>query len=223
MNLYHVVNHGVEGRNLFLDSGDYARFVHDLFEFNDMAPVLNSGRIATLNGLRNQSFGTDRERIVDIHAWCLMRDHYHILVSERVDGGLTKFLRKLNVGYANYVNDRYARRGTLFRGRTKKVLIERQAHFLYVVHYIHFNPLDYLRTANKWRSGTVGSQAEALKHLHAYKWSSYLDYIGTKNFPSVLATSLYTDVYPRYQDAATEYLASLEEDNLLPLELRCES
>ena len=50
---------------------------------------------------------SSEKRIVDIHGWCLMRNHYYLLLSERVEGGLTTFMRKLNTGYTNYFNERY--------------------------------------------------------------------------------------------------------------------
>jgi len=211
--LYHVLNRGVEGRDLFLDSSDYVRFVHNLYQFNDAAPALQSDRRSVSDvGFTKPNI---RERIVDVHGWCLMKNHYHLLLSERIEGGLTLFLRKLNVGYANYFNERYARSGTLFQGRTKKVLIERDAHFLYILHYIHLNPLDYLKGAERWRvrnKSGVKSTKEALEYLDSYRWSSYQDYAGEKNFPSILTTSLFKGALGNYPRALTEYLRDAESD-----------
>ena len=211
--LYHVLNRGVEGRDLFLDSSDYVRFVHNLYQFNDAAPALQSDRRSVSDvGFTKPNI---RERIVDVHGWCLMKNHYHLLLSERIEGGLTLFLRKLNVGYANYFNERYARSGTLFQGRTKKVLIERDAHFLYILHYIHLNPLDYLKGAEEWRirnKNGVKSTKEALEYLDGYRWSSYQDYAGEKNFPSILTTSLFKGALGNYSKALAEYLRDAESD-----------
>lgn len=153
--------------------------------------------------------------LVDIHGWALMKDHYHLLLSERIENGISLFLRKLNVGYANYVNERYERRGTLFRGRTKKILIEHNAHFLYILHYIHLNPLDYLQGAEKWRlrsKSGIHNTNEALEYLTSYRWSSYLDYSGQKNFPSILTTSLFKDAFDDYHESLREYLRDSELD-----------
>jgi len=217
MELWHALNRGVEGRNLFLDSQDYARFVHNLYEFNDKTPVdSNHSRLfdtSRMMGLRNPSLGRARKLLVDIHGWALMKDHYHLLLSERIVGGLSLFLRKLNVGYANYVNERYERKGTLFQGRTKKILIGRQSHFLYILHYLHLNPLDYLHGAQKWRlrnKSGIRSVREALNYLDTYRWSSYLDYSGKKNFPSILTTSLFKDALGDYHNSLNEYLHDAE-------------
>lgn len=226
MELWHALNHSIEGRDLFLDSRDYARFVHDLYEFNDSDPVdSNHSRHSyhsEMMGFVNPSFRKVRKRLVDIHGWVLMKDHYHLLLSERIENGISLFLRKLNVGYANYVNERYERKGTLFRGRTKKILIEHNAHFLYILHYIHLNPFDYLRGAEKWRlrsKSSIRNINEALKYLDSYRWSSYLDYIGKKNFPSILTTSLFKDALGNYNDSLNEYLRDAEHDSIIELDL----
>ena len=156
MELYHVINKGVDGRKIFIDTQDYARFVHDLYEFNDTAPALEFHRASSRT--ENVGRGTSyiRKRLVDIHGWELMKNHFHLLLSERIENGITLFLRKMS-GYARYFNERHKRRGNLFQGNTKKILIARQEHFLYILHYIHLNSLDYLPGAKKWRERDKGT------------------------------------------------------------------
>ncbi|MFZ3043962.1 MAG: hypothetical protein WA058_02555 [Minisyncoccia bacterium] len=136
-----------------------------------------------------------------------MKNHYHLLLSERIEGGLTLFLRKLS-GYARYFNERHKRRGVLFQGNTKKILVARQEHFLYILHYIHLNSLDYLPGAKKWRQrdkGTIPNMPKVLEYLKNYRWSSYPDYCGTKNFPSILTKSLFESAL------GTDYVSALKE------------
>lgn len=232
MELYHALNRGVDGRDILMDTQDYARFVHDLYEFNDNTPAGNSYRTFPSNAvqmmdLRSPSFEgkKGRKQLVDIHGWVLMRNHYHLLLSERIEGGLSLFLRKLNVGYANYFNGKYERKGTLFQGRTKKILIERDAHFLYILHYLHLNPLDYFEENEGWRlreKGGVRNTQKALEYLRDYRWSSYLDYIGVDNFPSLIITSLFKnkDVFVEYEKEIAQYLRESEAE--VPLKLRLE-
>lgn len=207
MELYHTLNRGVDKRNIFLDDGDRARFVHDMWEFNDVEDAKNVWyRAPAYSGLRNHYM--EKERIVDIHGWCLMGNHYHLLISERTDGGLTKFLRRLNVGYANYFNEKYKRKGTLFQGRTKKVLIERDAHFLHILNYIHSNPLDFLKGSKDWRLRRILDPRPAIEYIHKYKWSSYQDYIGEANFPSVLTKDLYSSIFKDYKKELSAFIRS---------------
>jgi putative transposase len=143
-----------------------------------------------------------------------MKDHYHLIISELIEGGLLKFMMKVNVGYAKYYNERYTRHGHLFQGKTKKIRIERAAHFLYILHYVHLNPLDYLRGAATWRErdkNTIKNTREALKYLDEYRWSSYLDYCSKKNFPSILTKRIFGNVFGNYQEVIKDYLKNVEE------------
>ncbi len=205
MEIFHVLNRGVDGRDIFLDNGDRARFVHNLYAFNDTTPIHNAVR--PMGDLRSPP--SDRDTLVDLHGWCIMKNHYHLLLSERTENGITKFLRKLNIGYAKSFNEKYKRVGTLFQGRTKKIPIERDAQALYILHYLHLNPLDYLPGATDWRirsHGSIASAREALANLNDYRWSSYLDYTGKKNFPSILTKDFFADLHGNYADALARYL-----------------
>ena len=213
MELYHVLNRGIDGRNLFLDSGDYVRFIHNLYEFNDTAPALGLSRRNMPDADVGHRKSYIRKRLVKIHGWCLMKDHYHLLISELSEGGLVKFMMKVNIGYAKYYNERYGRRGHLFQSKTKKILIESEAHFLYILHYIHLNPLDYLKGTTKWRErdkSTIKNAREALEYLNRYRWSSYMDYCDKKNFPSILTRDLFENVFDNYRDALKDYLKDVE-------------
>ncbi|HEY4514244.1 MAG TPA: transposase [Candidatus Paceibacterota bacterium] len=220
MELYHALNRGVDKRDIFLNDKDRIRFVHDLYEFNDLEPagsVYYSYRKNLPNlDLRNPDIRMPRTSIVDIHGWCVMHNHYHLLLSERVEGGISLFLRKLNVGYANYFNERYKRSGTLFQGRTKKIHIASDAHMLHILNYVHFNPLDFLKGCKDWRARRISGTAAALAHLDGYRWSSYLDYVGKKNFPSVITTDLFNDIFKNYEKEVREYLRDLDLTDVKP-------
>ena len=177
MELYHVLNRGVDKRAVVLDDEDRVRFLHDLFTFNDRNAAPNFG----LPARRDQT--GPRELLVHLHAFCLMDNHYHLLLSAAQERGIPLFMQKLNMGYAKYFNEKYERSGVLWQGPSKKILIKRDAHFLYIPYYIHLNPLDYSHP--EWRDGKVKSARKALEALRAYRWSSHLDYCGEKNFPSI--------------------------------------
>lgn len=217
MELWHALNRGVDGRDIFMDDRDRVRFVHNLYEFNDAAPAdPNFGyHLKFMDIVSPYIEKRQREQLVKIHGWCLMKNHYHLLISELVEKGVSLFLRKLNVGYAKSFNEKYERVGTLFQSRTKKILIENDAHFNYILHYIHLNPLDYLAGTKAWRERShsgIRSAANAIDHLEQYRWSSYLDYSGKKNFPSILTTSLFKDSLGHYPSSLREYLADAEAD-----------
>jgi putative transposase len=216
MELYHALNRGVERRTLFEDDMDRARFVHDLYEFNDTAPANNDRRLASMIEIRSQSSGS-RNKLVELHGWCLMGNHYHLLISEVQENGMSLFLRKLNVGYAMYFNEKYSRTGTLFQGRTKRIRIASDAHFLHILHYIHLNPLDFSESAKDWREMRIKNEKEALEHLRAYRWSSFLDYFGEKNFPSILTRDLFDGVFKNYKKVISDHLGDLKIQEIAPL------
>jgi putative transposase len=105
---------------------------------------------------------------------------------------MSLFMRKLNMGYAKYFNEKYKRPGILWQGTFKKILIQRDAHFFYMPFYIHLNPLDM--HMYEWRTGDVKNARKALTELKKYRWSSFLDYNQIKNMPSLLQKKLLADI-----------------------------
>ena len=172
-----MLNRGVDKRKIVLNEEDHIRFVHDLFVLNDKQHVL---RFDAPDRREQQRV---RSLLVHIHAFCLMPNHYHLLLSEATKNGISQFMKKLNMGYAKYFNEKYDRSGALWQGKYKKKIIERDAHFLYIPYYIHLNALDL--SMPEWREGKVKNTSQALKKLKGYRWSSHLDYLGVKNFPSI--------------------------------------
>ena len=212
MDLYHVLNRGVDKRVIFYDSQDFVRFVHYLYECNNGAPIKNTFRVLSKDAGQMCDIGCrtlKRERIVDVHAWCLMKNHFHLILSPRIDGGISKFMQKVMIGYVKYFNEKYKRSGTLFQGKTKKIPIESESHFYHILHYVHLNPLDYLDGATDWREREIDDVDGALAHLKMYKWSSYLDYSGVKNFPSVISREFFGEVFGDYNKEISRYLKSI--------------
>ena len=190
MELYHVLNRGVDKRKIFLCNQDYFRFIHNLFEFNDQNPSsANNYYFSQSLDIRCPKIGRKlnerkpRKLLVNIHAFCIMPNHYHILLSPNVEDGMPKFMKKINMGYAKYFNEKNKRTGALFQGKYKSVHISNDSHFLYIPYYIHLNPLDLI--SPEWRTGNIKNHNKAIDYLKKYRWSSHLDYLGVKNFPSL--------------------------------------
>lgn len=188
--IYHIYNRGVEKRKIFLNKEDYFRFTHNLFEFNDESPAINlnfhlgGNRTTKLSNLTSEVGLPKLERkprklLVDILAFCLMPNHFHLLLQQRKNHGITNFMRKMGTGYTNYFNKKYNRVGPLFQGKFKAILLEDDTHFRYLPFYIHANPLALMPPQERRNPKT------ALRFLESYRWSSYPDYIGKKNIPSV--------------------------------------
>lgn len=186
--LYHVYNRGVEKRNIFLDDKDRMRFIHDLYEFNDKNPTLNLNyrvgpQVKSMEVSPPYMKTQSRETIVKILAFCLMDNHFHLLIKQKIDNGITMFMHKLGTGYTNSFNKRYGRVGSLFQGKFKAINIQKEEQLIYLPYYIHLNPVELAYP--KWKENGLQNYKEALRFLDNYRWSSHLDYAGNKNFPSL--------------------------------------
>jgi len=204
--IYHIFNRGVEKRNIFSDKKDYFRFIHNLFEFNDEAPALNANYHFNPQSMEVEPQYTRKPRkmLVEILAFCLMPNHYHLLVRQKRENGITNFMQKLGTGYTMYFNQKYKRVGALFQGRFKAVLVNKESHFIHLPYYIHSNPLDLIFP--EWREGELKNFREAINFLKKYRWSSFLDYIGIKNFPSVTSRKFLANILGKPK----EYLKEME-------------
>ncbi|WKZ26194.1 MAG: transposase [Candidatus Paceibacterota bacterium] len=227
MEFYHVLNRGVDKRNIFLDNKDYLRFIHDLFEFNDQNWVNNSlYRFSKIKDIASPYIEKTRQKrklLVNLNAFCLMPNHYHLLISSKIDYGISKFMKKVNMGYAKYFNEKYERKGALFESRYKRVLVENDAHFIHLPYYIHLNPLDL--TAPEWREGKLKDYRQAINFLGSYRWSSHLDYLGEKNFPSVTQRDFMLDFFggtDGYRKGIRNWLKDISVENFQEVALDLE-
>ncbi|MCM8798739.1 MAG: transposase [Candidatus Omnitrophica bacterium] len=175
---YHVYNRGVDKRRIFEDENDYVRFVHSLFEFNDQYPALPFSQV--YEKVRKR----ERELLVNIICFTLMPNHFHLILEQLKEGGITKFMRKLGTGYTMYFNEKYKRTGALFEGRFKVILVGSDEYLLHLSRYIHLNPVELIE--NHWKENGIQNFGEVKNFLGRYRWSSFLDYIGIKNFPSII-------------------------------------
>lgn len=219
--VYHIYNRGVEKRKIFLDKDDYFRFIHDLFEFNDeesasllyyKKPFLQSYEAKPHRNRRKRSL------LVEILVFVLMPNHFHLLLRQLKDNGITKFMHKLGTGYTMYFNEKCGRVGSLFQGTYKALLVEKDSHFLHLPYYIHSNPLE-LRFP-KWKEKEIKDYKKAMKFLENYRWSSFQDYIGKKNFPSVTQRESLLDFFggpEEYKKDTIEWLKEMDLEEIKDL------
>jgi putative transposase len=157
--LYHIYNRGVNKDDIFLDSNDYSYFLRVLQQL--LSPESIGKNFVNRSG--------DISSEVKCLCFCLMPNHYHLLIYQLVPDGITKLMRRLATSYSMYFNKKYDRVGPLFQGRYKAVRIETNEQALHVSRYIHLNLLD-LPSYN-------------LKNMVSYKYSTYRDYLGKKSYP----------------------------------------
>jgi putative transposase len=169
---YHLYNRGTDKRQIFLDKADHARFVSLLYLCNSGIPIHRSdlGKNAA-----KAVFTRGKETtLVDIGAYCLMPNHFHILLREQSLGGISMFMQKLSTAYVMYFNNRYERKGALFEGRYKSKHVQRDEYLKYLFAYIHLNPIGIIE--KDWKKNHVADKHSAEEFLQSYRYSSYLDY-----------------------------------------------
>ncbi len=177
--LYHILNRGVEKRKIFLNQDDYLRFIYNLYDFNNINNAAESFYLR-----RKRPFSDMRrpkKELVDILCWCLMPNHVHVMVSEKINGGAGLFSKKIIGGYTKYFNEINKRSGVLFQGRTKIIPIKRDKHFLYLPFYILSNPIKLIELA--WKEKGIKNFKRVMEFLKNYRYSSFIDISGGKNYP----------------------------------------
>lgn len=216
--IYHIYNRGTERREIFLSDYDRLRFIQDLALMNSTEPVLNAGysfvkcfpvHIDTNCFAPAACCKKPASRLVDIHSFVLMPNHYHLLLTQRVSGGITSFMHKLGTAYAMYFNKRYKRDGVLFQGPFKSIMIKEKGHFDGIPFYIHSNPL---KLAPKSKSVELD-----MAFLKSYKWSSFNDYFGIDIFPSLLSKAILEEFFAEnggFSACMTKYLENRRESSI---------
>jgi len=183
---YHIVLRGVGDSLVFKDTDDYYRGIFSLYEFNTTVPIeiRRQREKRKLAKARGEQFSADnRDWLVEIFAFYFMPNHIHLLARQLKKGGITQFMRKFGAGYATYFNKKYNRKGHLFQSRFRAVHIKTTEQLKTVFVYIHTNGISLIEP--KWKEKGIINPKRIIKFLENYKWSSYPDYLGKKNFPSV--------------------------------------
>ncbi len=208
--IYHIYNRGADKREVFADDRDKGRFVYDLERMNCAAAVLHSGyffahpRPACSDGSRRTENGG--QKLVDILAFALMPNHFHLLLMQRSKGGIAAFMQKLGTAYTMFFNKKYQRTGVLFQGVFKCVRIKEEGHFEGIPFYIHANPLKLMPP--------FPSVDLEMEFLREYKWSSFQDYAGRDNFPAITNRKLLEEFFMRdggFCSSMTKYLKNRRE------------
>lgn len=178
---YHLYNRGVEKRKVFLHRADYERFETLLYLANQTKPADLKYQGRSFAEIREARAG---DPLVEIVAYCLMPNHFHLLVRECVEGGIARFMQKLTTGYTMYFNKRNERSGALFEGTYKARHVPDDRYFRYLVSYIHLNPIKLFDP--KWKENGIRDYAEAERYLEHYAHSSYLDYAGRERIQALI-------------------------------------
>lgn len=195
---YHLYNRGTDKRPIFSDAGDCVRFQDLLYLSNSLKSV----NVRDVKRTNDSVYAYDRgEPVVAIGAYCLMPNHFHILLTPLVDDGVSRFMNKLGTSYSMYFNKKYDRTGTLFEGPFKAKHADSDVYLKYLYAYIHLNPVK-LWTERKEEGE---SATEFLKH---FKYSSLGEYAGLER---QVKSIINPKPFPEYFTTAAEHMEELKE------------
>lgn len=135
---YHIYNRGVEKRDIFDDQYDMDRFYQSMIEFNSIEPIGSIFENSFIKDPQNPFSLKTREKLVEFVAYCLNPNHYHFILEQLVDNGISIFMQRLG-GYTMYFNEKYERSGALFQGRYKAKHISSNDYLLHTSAYVNLN------------------------------------------------------------------------------------
>ncbi|KKS45098.1 hypothetical protein A3I25_02680 [Candidatus Nomurabacteria bacterium RIFCSPLOWO2_02_FULL_42_17] len=185
---YHVYNRGTEKRKIFMDEKDYERFIRLLYGANSHTSIhLSNYQGSTLLEIPRG------EPLVDIGAWCLIPNHFHLLLKERCINGLSRFLQKLLTGYTMYFNAKYNRKGVLFESSFQAQHLDTDNYLKYQYTYIHLNPISLVEA--NWKDKKISDLKKTREFLFLYPYSSFHDYLGTLRAEGMI---LNREAFPEY-------------------------
>lgn len=203
---YHVYNRGVDKRTIFLNDYDYRRFflLLHVLNTNENLKIRDLLREKTFNELLNIK---NNDPIVAIGAYCLMPSHFHLLITPLIEGGLSKFMLKLQTAYSMYFNIKNKRSGALFQGAFKSQYLNTDEYLKYIYSYIHLNPAK-LKDKN-WKEYTIRDFNSLKDFIMNYKYSSMGEYI-EDNF--IITNPSHFPDYVKDFKSKEEYLKTMIDD-----------
>ncbi len=171
--IYHVYNRGIDKRNIFFSEGDWKHFQRLLYIKN----IETEGKIH-LSRLKNTSlcemYQGSPGTLVEIIAYAMIDNHFHLLLREKVPGGITKFMSRLLTSHAMYMNKKYNRTGPLMCRPFRAKHVDNDAYVRWLLAYIHMNPLDKFQS--DWKQVGIKNHKKAFHFIKNYHYSSYIDY-----------------------------------------------
>lgn len=194
---YHIYNRGTDKRKIFITRYDYERFITLLYLCNSTDSV----RINLQRKSLDELLQTDRgERLVDIGAYCLMPNHFHLLLHEKSDNGISRFLHKLTTAYTMYFNKKNDRSGSLFQGVFKAEHADTDEYLNYLFAYINLNPVKLIEF--DWKEKGIKNNKQVKNFLSNYQHSSYLDHLNTNRKQELIINK---KAFPDYFEKTNDF------------------
>lgn len=176
---FHIYNRGTNKMEIFNNHFDYARFQKLLYIVNSKQTVKYSD-IESKQESPCRTWTQERgETLVDIGAYCLMPNHFHLLIRSKNEKDTGIFLQRLLTSHSKYFNIKNNRSGSLFQGKSKAQHIVGDNYLKYIFSYIHLNIVKLIQ--KDWREVGIADENKTKEYLVEYKYSSYFDFLKENN------------------------------------------
>ena len=137
--IYHIYNRGVDKRDIFSTIKDFDRFLISMKYFNTKNPI---GSIYQSEFRKNKNQKDNNYKpLVEIISYNILPNHFHFILRQKLNGGISEFMKRLLGGYTNYFNEKNNRSGALFQGRFKSIHVGQDDYFLVLLGYVNCNDL----------------------------------------------------------------------------------
>lgn len=178
---YHIFNRAINKQTIFHNFNDYVRFLFLIIYIQSPVKVLHISRI--VKDLEKYCTGQSRalatgyeekiikKRVVELVSFCIMPNHFHLMVKELEEGGMADYMQRVLTAYSKYYNTKYEKSGHVFQGPYRAVHVEDNEQLLHLSAYIHRNP----RELSEW-----------FRKEDKYPWSSYKDCIEKNRWGELL-------------------------------------
>lgn len=208
---YHVLNRGIAQQPTFIDRRDYKQMMLGLSYYRFATPPVRLSLFKTLS-LEDRTYlwkelQDKNRKLVEIVAFALMPNHFHLLLRQEVENGVSTFMRRLTNSYTRFFNTKSVRNGPIFQGAFKAVHVSSDEQLLHVSRYIHLNP--------------VVSFVIHEKDMWSYPFTSLPEYMGYPNMvlsAPVLSQFPSKDDYKKFVSDQVEFGRSLEQVKHITIE-----
>ena len=194
---YHIFNRGMAKQKIFLDKRDWIRFLFLILHFQSPITFINIGRPvkqyvkhSVFNVSKEEKLEIVQKRYVELTAFCLMPNHFHLIVKEVEEGGIARYMQRVLNSYTKYINTKYKRSGHLFQGPYKAVHVSGNTQLLHLSAYIHKNP----RELPGWKDKEM-----------KYEWSSYQDFALKNRWDKLIVPQIIADQF-KDKDGYKEFI-----------------
>ena len=208
---YHIFNRAVSKQVIFHNFGDYARFLFLILYFQAPVKISHIGRaVKDFVEYFGQSRALDnveedaiiKKRRVELVVFCIMPNHFHLIVKELDEGGIAAYMQRVLTSYSKYYNTKYQKSGHVFQGPYRAVHIADDRQLLHLSAYIHRNP----REISKW-----------FKKEDQYPWSSYQDFIDENRWGNLIMPDIVIEQFKdkaEYENFVKTSPAKIKEEEL---------